>query len=766
MTAAWSRDTGAFGQEQQSEDMAARDLFKGLAGFKSTPEVEEKPGIDGGVDVITPADSARRLEVLDDFEASGFGWLWASDSENRLIYITQGAADKLKLPIEVLLGKSLTDLFEVDPDNPFEKSDRPFKFQLSARSKFMELVLRFAFGHPRSDIKQIWWSVSGHPKFDKDGRFLGYRGSVQDVTVDYERKLQDSRLAEYDSLTGLANRHRMTKRLEAILASYKAAKRSCALMMLDLDRFKHVNDTMGHQAGDNLLKQVAERLTNIIAGRGEIGRLGGDEFQVILPDIDDRGQLGEIAEKVIQIISQPYPIGDKRAIIGTSVGVAIAPYDGLEKDELTHSADLALYAAKNGGRGQFRFYTADLKDESEERRLLMEDLREALADDKLELHYQPVVRTDDNMVVSFEGLMRWEHPERGYVSPGMFIPIAEESNLIIQLGDWALRRACREAAAWPKSVRVAVNVSALQFANPGFPEAVTEALENSGLDPDRLELELTESVFMGDSDTVDQTFKLLKSLGVRLALDDFGTGYSSLSYLRSAPFDKIKVDKSFVDSCTLKDQNSAKIIAAIIGLSHALGIETTVEGVEAFDQLELVKSKGARFIQGWIYSKALKNEVVLERLASGEFKIEPEGPDKYRSDRRTVFRRIGVIHEDHRYNAVMRDLSRTGAQVEGLLGVPMDTPLVLDLGAGQLAVGHVTRVKDAQIAVEFETPLVNDGSGGLCTRHRVSPYALAAAGMPLESLPKGNYPVQLISSGPKSQPLFMETAVAGMAKAG
>jgi hypothetical protein len=276
---------------------------------------------------------------------------------------------------------------------------------------------------------------------------------------------------------------------------------------------------------------------------------------------------------------------------------------------------------------------------------------------------------------------------------------------------------------------------------------------------------LTESVFMGDSETVDQTFKTLKGLGVRLALDDFGTGYSTLSYLRSAPFDKIKVDKSFVDSCTLNDHNSAKIIAEIIGLSNALGIETTVEGVEAFDQLEIVRSKGARYIQGWIYSKALKQEEVLAKMAEGTFKIEPVGPDKYRSDRRTVFRKIGVIHEDHRYQAVMRDLSRTGALIEGLLGVPEKTALVLDMGGGQLAVCTVSRVKEANIAVEFETPLVSDGSGGLCTRHRISPYALAAAGMPLESLPKGNYSMPMMNQGRQSQPAFMETRVAGASAA-
>ena len=736
--------------------MSAKGFFKGLAGHKADGD----DGHDGGVAIIRQSDQSGRIGILDDFEAGGFAWLWASDAQGHLIYISPGAADGLECDHADLLGKQLTELFELDPDNPDERSDRPLKFQLSARSKISDLTLRFALGKSPHDVRQTWWSISAHPKFDKSGAFLGYRGSAQDVTVEYERKLQDSRLAEYDPLTGLANRYRMNRKLEGTLASYKAAKRSCALMMLDLDRFKHVNDTMGHQAGDELLKQVAERLTRIVGDRGEVGRLGGDEFQIILPDIDDRGALGEIADKLIQIVSQPYSIDDKRAIIGTSVGIAIAPYDGLEKDELTHSSDLALYAAKNSGRGQFRFYSADLKDEAEERRLLMEDLREALANDALELHYQPVVRTDDNLVVSFEGLMRWEHPERGYVSPGMFIPIAEESNLIIQLGDWALRRACRDAVQWPQSVRVAVNVSALQFANPGFPEAVTEALASTGLEPDRLELELTESVFMGDSETVDQTFKTLKEFGVRLALDDFGTGYSSLSYLRSAPFDKIKVDKSFVDSCTAKDQNSAKIIAAIIGLSNALGIETTVEGVEAFDQLDLVRSKGARYVQGWIYSKALPQPVIMERMAEGTFRIEPDGPERYRSERRTVFRRIGVIHEDHRYSAVLRNLSKTGANVEGLLGVPVGTDLVLDLGNGQLAVCKVSRTRDAEIGVEFETPLVSDGAGGLCTRHRVSPYALAAAGMPLESLPQGNYPMQLIGGGPASKPKFMEATVA------
>jgi len=729
-----------------------RSLLRGLTGgaaAQAAPDPSETP-------LVTAHDRDSRLAILDDFEQAGIGWIWASDAAGRLIYVSQSAADKLGRPIDELLGKPLVALFETDPDNPDEKSDRPLNFQLSARNKITDLTVRFASDALR-ESRPVWWSISGHPKFDAEGAFQGYRGSAKDITVEYQRKLEDSRLAEYDSLTGLANRHRMNRRLDSILAAYKNAKRSCALVMMDLDRFKQVNDTMGHQAGDELLRQVAERLKAIVGHGGEIGRLGGDEFQIILPDLDDRGKLGELAGKLIQIVSQPYQIDGKRAVIGTSVGIAIAPYDGIIRDELVHGADLALYAAKNGGRAQYRFYSAELKDEAQERELLLDDLREALANDELALHYQPVVRTADNLVVGFEALMRWEHPDRGSVSPSLFIPIAEESGLILQLGEWALRRACQDAMQWPGTTRVAVNVSAKQFCHNGFASVVMNALAESGLQPDRLELELTESVFMGDSEATDDIFKVLKGIGVRLALDDFGTGYSSLSYLRSAPFDKIKVDKSFVDSCTEQDHNSAKIITAIIGLSNALDMETVVEGVEAFDQFDLVRDKGAKLIQGWIYSKALPHTDIIERMASGEFRIEPEGPARHRADRRSVFRRIGVIHDDHRYEAVMRNLSKTGAEIEGLLGVPVGTGLVVDLGGGQLAVGTVNRSEDATIAVEFETPLVSDGAGGLVTRHRVSPYALAAAGMPLAALPQGNYPLAGLT--PRTAPQFMEVKV-------
>jgi diguanylate cyclase (GGDEF)-like protein len=515
--------------------------------------------------------------------------------------------------------------------------------------------------------------------------------------------------------------------------------------MLDLDRFKHVNDTLGHPAGDELLKQVAQRLQRVLTDKNfEIGRLGGDEFQVILPDIDDRGRLGEIAKTIITMISQPYQIEGSRCVIGASVGIAIAPYDGIDSEELVRSADLALYASKGAGRGQYRFYSRDLHSEAERRRQIEEDLRDALARGEMRVAYQPIVDTKSNKVVTLEAFSRWDHPELGEISPGIFIPIAEESNLIGALGDWVMRQACADAAHWPGSTRVAVNVSAAQFANPGFASTVAQALASAGLPPERLEIELTESVFLGDQAETEEVFNQLKLLGVRLALDDFGTGYSSLSYLQRAPFDKIKIDKAFIQGVTDPANRNVAIITAIVGLADALGMETVAEGIEAHDELDAMRRLGVKLIQGFIYAAAVPNEDVCDAMLTGEWIIEPEGPSKFRPERRTVLRRVGLIHEDHRYEVMMRNLSRSGCMVEGLLDVPIGTPFVVDFGEGQLAVANVRRSAGQVQGLEFETPLVDDGAGGLCTRHRVSPYVLAQAGMPLQALPPGQYPMHLM----------------------
>jgi diguanylate cyclase (GGDEF)-like protein len=671
--------------------------------------------------------AADALLLVRNYEECGQGWFWSTDAGGRLTYITDSVAQMMGRTTGALLGTPLVELFL--PADSHGERQRTLPFLLTRQSRFDELPLRSAFeGDDR------WWAISGCPQFDGGGKFAGYRGSGTDITAQRRSAEDASRLALYDSLTGLANRFHISKKLEATLAVFAQQQRSCAIMLLDLDRFKQVNDTLGHPAGDALLKQVAERLLKIVGDREMVSRLGGDEFQIILPDIEDRGKLGDMAAEIIASLSQPYSVEGSRCIIGASVGVAIAPFDGLSGDDLVRNADLALYAAKGNGRGRFAFYSSDLHQAAEDRRVLEEDLRDALARGEIELGYQPVVHSRSDMVTGVEALVRWNHRERGAISPAVFIPIAEEANLIWPLGEWVLRKACEDAARWPGEMRVAVNVSPIQFANPDLPKIVANALAATGLAPDRLELEITESVFLADSAETSRMFKALKGLGVRLALDDFGTGYSSLGYLQSAPFDKIKIDQSFVRDATIPGSRNGAIIAAIVALAEALEMETTAEGIESLDQLELVRKLNVSHVQGYVYSKAVPQAELLEHADAGSWTIKPAGPARQRNDRFSLFRKVGAIHDNHRYGVVIRNLSATGAFIEGLLDVPVGTRFVIDFGEGQLVTATVRRSMKHQQGVEFEQTMVSDGNGGLCTRHRVSPYLIAAAAQQTSAL--------------------------------
>ncbi|RGP41076.1 Diguanylate cyclase [Altererythrobacter insulae] len=710
-----------------------------------------------------PVGSAPKpSEVLVQVEATGVGSFWATDAGGTLVYLSDKALKSLGVGANSLIGQQITSIFgEVDDDERDQVATRPLGFSMVSKSKIdnhvVEIHIPLDTGGERKATR--WWRVSGRPFFGEEQEFLGYRGNCTDITGEFKQQLDVNRQSQYDELTGLANRRRINGRLKTTLSSFQSAGRSCALMMLDLDRFKQVNDTMGHPAGDELLKQVADRLRSLIQDRGEVGRLGGDEFQIILPDMDDRGELGELAGRIIQMVSQPYSINGRRAIIGTSVGIAIAPYDAIETDDLNGAVDLALYAAKESGRGVFRFYSAELKEEASKGALLQEDLRDALEQGELVLNYQPLVDPNTNKVKCFEALMRWNTPEGDSISPAVFIPIAEQSDLIIKLGTWALMQACNDAAGWPDDIRIAVNVSAKQFMNADFRRTVAKVLKESGLPPERLELEITESVFVGEVGSVDETFAALKKMGVRLALDDFGTGYSSLGYLKRAPFDKIKIDQSFVRGCTMSGDTNPAIITAIVALAGALNMQTVAEGVEAMDELELVQQRGADLVQGYIYSRPMPNEQILSRFENGEYAFSPSGPARYRSDRKTVYRKIGLIHEDHYYDVILRNISKSGARIDGLANVPKGSEVVLDLGGGQLAVSNVENSVDGSQGLSFEIPLVADGAEGLVTSRRVSPYALAEAGMPLEALGPGSYPMPKEPGKEPSMPKFTQLAL-------
>lgn len=698
-------------------------LLSKLSGGQSLTSAPDEGG-------KTRRDPKRSAALLAGLEAANLGWFWESDALGKLTYLTASAIKAIGSETGSFIGANLTEIFATADSDEDASTSRPLKFRLASRSPISRLNVKVVSG---SD-KEIWWEISATPRLDTHGNFEGFHGTARDITRSLAQSRDSERAAQYDSLTGLANRFRMARKLEQTLRTFRQSKRSCAIMLLDLDRFKKVNDTLGHPAGDELLKQVAVRIKKLVGESGEIGRLGGDEFQILLPDLDDRGELGDLSKRLVQMLSQPYSVEGARAIIGCSIGIAVAPYDGIEASDLVKAADLALYAAKDAGRGTYRFYSTKLSQSADFRQRIEDDLRDALAQDQFLIRYQPIVDAGTHKVSSLEALLRWEHPERGRVSPAEFIPVAEELGIISEVGEWVLEQVCIQLGSCPPEVRAAVNVSPIQFASDDFYSAVDRILTKTGVDPARVELEITESVFVGDLDRTLNLFKQLKRRGVRLALDDFGTGYSSLSYLRDAPFDKLKIDQSFVRGCTVEDNNNGALVSAIVSMAQALKMETVAEGIETKDELAMVTGHGATHLQGYLFSSPISFEDLLTRFENKELEFKPRGPEKYRAERRTEFRRVGLIHGDSHYEVFLRNISKTGAWIEGLLDVPLGTEFVLDLGDGQLAVATVKRSEGFSQGVEFEAQLVSDGDRGLCTRHRVSPYQIEAAGRPLGAL--------------------------------
>ncbi len=423
-----------------------------------------------------------------------------------------------------------------------------------------------------------------------------------------EREHRITHLAFHDSLTGLPNRVAFRQALDQALGRGLRAGEQVAVLCLDLDGFKGVNDTLGHPIGDALLRDIGAILAGLVTD-GLVSRLGGDEYAVILQGRFDPDRPRVLAQAILDRIGQPMLTEGHQIATGCSIGIAIGPGDGADPDALLKNADLALYGAKRDGRGVFRFFEAALDAAARQRRQLELDLREALRSGQFRLNFQPIFDLKANRIGGFEALLRWQHPTRGEVGPTEFIPVAEDTGLIVSIGEWVLHEACRHAAAWPDHVRVAVNVSPLQFRSSGFETMIFQALARSGLAPNRLEVEITESVFLEGADTVLNLLHRLRAMGIRIALDDFGTGYSSLSYLRSFPFDKIKIDRSFVTSVA-DDASSAAIIRAIVDLAGALHMETTAEGVEDGDQLARLRGQGCGSIQGYFFSRPVESDAV------------------------------------------------------------------------------------------------------------------------------------------------------------
>jgi diguanylate cyclase (GGDEF)-like protein len=455
----------------------------------------------------------------------------------------------------------------------------------------------------RNERGCITWEMS-------DGRTLnvthqpmhdGWLTTYEDISARCATEARMVHLSQYDALTDLPNRVLFHQRLEHAIA-FARRGRPLALLFLDLDHFTGVNDTLGHPIGDALLKAVAARLAADTRDIDTVARLGGDEFAIMQTAITRPMEATQLAERLIELLDAPFDIEGHQIVIGTSIGIAFAPQDGLDPDQLLRCADLALYRAKADGRGVCRLFHAEMDAEMQERRVLELDLRQALHANQLEVFYQPFVDVHDKTIVGFEALVRWRHPERGIISPAEFIPLAEEIGLIVPIGEWVLHRACADCASWPGELKVAINLSAVQFGSHNLVAAVASALEASELRPYRLELEVTETVMLQDTETTLATLHEMHRLGARIAMDDFGTGYSSLSYLRRFPFDRIKIDQSFVRDVTTR-RDCGAIVRAAVGLSSELGMATTAEGVETEAQLEALFRMGCDEAQGYLFSR-------------------------------------------------------------------------------------------------------------------------------------------------------------------
>jgi diguanylate cyclase (GGDEF)-like protein/PAS domain S-box-containing protein len=650
---------------------------------------------------VAEEEAIRSNRLLREFETSGPGWFWETDRQGLISYISPKVARWLDTDSTRLIGQPLAYIAneEAGRDEAAPLGERTLAFYVSTRTSFSDIAVRAAV-----QGEERWWSVSGRPINDEYGQFRGFIGSGSDLTEQRRSEAEVSRLARFDPLTGLANRAEVGKLLKQSMSG-GGAVRPVGLMLIDLDRFKSVNDTMGHPAGDELLKQVSERLLNAAGRVGQVGRLGGDEFKIVFPGIHDRRQLAAIAEGVISTISRAYVIHDTNVTIGASIGIAVAPENGATPDDLVRNADLALYAAKEGGRGIHCFYEPGMHSAAEQRRQIEQDMRRALAEGEFFLVFQPVVSVGAEQIVGFEALIRWNHPVHGLISPAKFIPIAEECGMIEPIGEWVLRTACAEAAKWSIDARIAVNVSPIQFANPKLPALVAQVLAQSGLPAGRLELEITEGVFVADNAETDRQFETLKSLGIRLALDDFGTGYSSLGYLKRAPFDKIKIDQSFVRGAANGQNRNTAIIKAIVTLAEALGMETTAEGAETQDEIELIKSLGCSHIQGFVYGKPIDAAALLERIGSRGAQVERVGHKTSRSPRYRVLR-TGELHiEGYAHNVRLRNISTGGATLEFNGWAAVGSPVRLAITDGPMVTGEVRWIADGRLGISFSSAL-------------------------------------------------------------
>ncbi|MFC6478089.1 putative bifunctional diguanylate cyclase/phosphodiesterase [Pseudomonas asuensis] len=530
-------------------------------------------------------------ERFRDVAEAASDWLWEVDAKYCLTYLSGRFEEVTGTAPDLWIGKSLDELLSTN--------NEPLTIWLSHQKETSGSSPLVCHYHDRQG-KERTCRVSARPI--KDGT-QGFRGTASDITDEVKALAQIKHLSLHDSLTDLPNRNRLNDFLNKHVGS-STRLAPVALLSIDLDRFKPVNDALGHAAGDRVLREVAKRLRNCIREADLVARIGGDEFIVVMTRVQGHEEISALSSRIIDQLHQPIRIEEQTVFIGGSIGVALAPSDTDKAEELLRLADIALYQSKAAGRNTWRFYSHEMNELIISRRRLESDLRQALERDELSLHFQPRYSLTGDRLTGFEALLRWHHPEHGLLMPDRFIALAEDTGLIVPIGNWVLMSACKIAASWPQPVGISVNLSPRQFGRHDLINQVQHALTESGLDSSRLELEITERVMLDDADGALETLNSLKALGLRLHMDDFGTGFSSLGYLRSYPFDGIKIDRSFVAGIG-KNPDDRAIVQAIITLGQSLGMIVTAEGVETAEQLERLRGDACDEVQGFHFSKAL-----------------------------------------------------------------------------------------------------------------------------------------------------------------
>ncbi|WP_130906473.1 MULTISPECIES: EAL domain-containing protein [unclassified Pseudomonas] len=550
------------------------------------------------------ADLATSEARFRDVVEASSDWVWEMDGGWHFTYLSERFEEVTGLSREAWIGAAMDDLLRTE---------------LGTVSQWLSIPNR----RPDISVQCRYLDTNGQERITRlSARAMaggGFRGTATDVTEEVKARRRIEFLSQHDALTGLPNRTRLQEFLDGKLKAVPTVEQPLVMLSLDLDRFKPVNDLLGHAAGDLVLNQVSSRLAECVRHGDLVARIGGDEFVLILTDVGSQEEVETLCRRLIESVEQPIEVSEQEVFVSASIGIAMAPNDACEASELLRYADIALYEAKAGGRNTWRFYAGDMNARIIERRRLESDLRFAIRNGELRLHFQPRYRISDGEMVGAEALVRWQHPERGLIAPDTFILIAEESGLILSLSDWVIDTACRCAAGWPEHLFVSVNLSPSEFKRGNLVERVQKALHDSAIDPTRVELEITENVMLEDATGALELMRTLKRLGVRIAMDDFGTGYSSLSYLRTFPFDGLKIDRSFLSKLVETDDQS--IIQAIVGLGRALSLTVTAEGIETAEHLKLLKAVSCDEGQGFFLSRPLEaddfNVLVKARKSTG-----------------------------------------------------------------------------------------------------------------------------------------------------